>query len=417
MKIAMVSVHASPLAALGGVNGGGLNVHVAALSEALAGAGHNVTVYTRRDDADLPDRVELRPGVDLEYVPAGPPTELPKDKLPKFMPEFSEYLAQRWAQEPPDVVHAHFWLSGLAARAAVQDLGIPVVQTFHALGVVKKRYLGKKDTSPHDRVRLERTIGRQVDAVVATCSDEVFELVRLGVPRRKIRVVPSGVDVERFTPNGPRAPRGRQPRLLWLGRLIERKGVDTIIEALPRLPGTELLIAGGPERCRLAQDDEVRRLRDLGAKLQVLDRICFLGQVDRGEVPKLLRSADIVVCTPWYEPFGLVPLEAMACGVPVVASVVGGMIDTVVHGATGIHIPPRRPDVLALAVRNLLGDSVRREAYGIAGVDRARARYGWDRIAAETLAVYERLVGGEQAAEAVTEDVEPVAEPALEGAG
>jgi glycosyltransferase involved in cell wall biosynthesis len=411
VKIAMVSENASPLATPGGVDAGGQNVHVAELSQALAASGHRVTVYTRRDDEDLPDRVRLGRGVTVEHVPAGPPVELPKDKLAKFVPEFGKYLAARWADDQPDIAHAHFWMSGLATLAAVKDLDIPVVQSFHALGVVKKRYQGKKDTSPHNRVRLERTVGRQVDAVVATCSDEVFELVRMGVPRRKISVVPCGVDVERFTPKGPRAPRGRQPRLLWLGRLVERKGVDTVIDALPRLPGTELLIAGGPERSRLPQDDEARRLRDLAAKLRVLDRVYFLGRVERTEVPKLLRSADIVVCTPWYEPFGMVPLEAMACGVPVVASAVGGMIDTVVHGATGIHVPPRRPDVLALAVRNLLGDSVRREAYGIAGMDRARARYGLDRIAAETLAVYDRVTGSGEPA-----DMSANAEPVLEAA-
>jgi D-inositol-3-phosphate glycosyltransferase len=116
--------------------------------------------------------------------------------------------------------------------------------------------------------------------------------------------------------------------------------------------------------------------------------VCWLGRVPHERVPELIRSADVVVCTPWYEPFGIVPLEAMACGVAVVVSAVGGMTDTVVHGATGVHVPPRRPDVVALALRNLLADAVRREAYGIAGVDRARVRYSWDRIAQETLAFY-----------------------------
>jgi glycosyltransferase involved in cell wall biosynthesis len=227
----------------------------------------------------------------------------------------------------------------------------------------------------------------------------VFELVRMGVPRRRISVVPCGVDIERFTPKGPRAPRGRRHRLLWLGRLVERKGVDTVIEALPRLPGSELLVAGGPARAELSMDREAQRLMDLARRLRIADRVCWLGRVPREEVPALIRSADIVVSTPWYEPFGMVPLEAMACGVPVVCSAVGGMRDTVVHGATGLHVPPRRPDVLALALRNLLADPVRREAYGIAAVDRARARYSWDRIAQETLAVYAR--GLEPAQQAV----------------
>jgi glycosyltransferase involved in cell wall biosynthesis len=392
MKIAMVSEHASPLATLGGADGGGQNVHVAALSEALARKGHQITVYTRRDAQNQPDRVEVAGGVTVEHVPAGPPRRLPKDDLLPWMPEFGAYLSGRWAAEPPDLVHAHFWMSGLAALAGARDLDVPVFQTFHALGVVKKRYQGRKDTSPANRIRLERRIGREATGVIATCSDELFELVRLGVPRKRISVVPCGVDVKRFTPHGPRAPRGRRPRLLWLGRMVERKGVDTILEALTRLPGAELLVAGGPSRSHLPLDEEACRLMDLARSLRLADRVGFLGRVPHDQTPALIRSADVVVCTPWYEPFGIVPLEAMACGVPVVVSAVGGLMDTVVHGATGIHVPPRRPDVLALALRNLLADPVRRAAYGIAGVDRARGRYSWDRIVQETLAVYGRAL-------------------------
>lgn len=390
MRIAMVSVQASPLAAPGDVTGQG--IRVAELSAELVRRGHQVTVYTRRGSPDDADRVELPTGVIVEHVPAGPAKELGKDDLLPFMPGFGAYLAGRWSAEAPDVVHAHFWLSGIAAVAGARGLGIPVVQTFHSLGVVRKRYHGTKDGSPAQRIRLERAVGRDVDSVVATCSDEVFELVRMGVSRRKITVVPGGVDCARFTPGGARASRGKRSRLLWLGRLTERKGVDTIIEALPRLPGVELIIAGGPERWRLAQHDEACRLLDLARRTQVAERVCFLGQVERPDVPALIRSADIVVSTPWYEPFGLVPLEAMSCGITVVVSAVGGLADTVVHGATGVHIPPRRSDVLGLAVRNLLADPVRREAYGIAGVDRARSRYTWDRIAGETLSAYEGVM-------------------------
>jgi len=391
VKIAMVSEHASPLATLGGADAGGQNVHVAALSQAVARQGHPVSVYTRRDAAGLPDRIQLGPGVTVEHVPAGPPEEVPKDELLPWMPDFGAYLAQRWATDQPDVVHAHFWMSGLAALEGARHLCTPVLQTFHALGVVKRRHQGEKDTSPTDRIRLERAIGADVTRVVATCSDEVFELVRMGVPRRKISVVPCGVDVERFTPNGPRAPRGRLPRLLWLGRLVERKGVDTVIQALAKVPDAELLVAGGPPRCRLADDPEACRLMDLARTLQLSDRVSFLGRVEHDQVPPLIRSADVVVSTPWYEPFGIVPLEAMACGVPVVGSAVGGMADTIVDGVTGIHVPPRRPDVLAPALRSLLDDPTRRQAYGVAAVDRVRARYTWQRIAQETSAIYDAV--------------------------
>jgi glycosyltransferase involved in cell wall biosynthesis len=398
MKIAMVSEHASPLATLGGVDAGGQNVHVAALSDALARRGHQVTVYTRRDSDDLDDQVRLPSGVVVEHVPAGPSREIPKDKLLPHMPQFGEYLAKRWAEAEPHVVHAHFWMSGLASLVGARDLGIPVVQTYHALGVVKKRYQGSKDTSPTARLRLEKAIGHDAAHVVATCSDEVFELVRMGLRRRSISVVPCGVDTEQFTPEGPVAPRSDRPRLLTVSRLVERKGVDTVIAALRKVPDAELLVVGGPPASELKGDGEYRRLARIAERANVADRVRFLGSVPRVEMPSLIRSADLVVSVPWYEPFGMVPLEAMACGVPVVASAVGGLIDTVVDGATGVLVPPRRPDVLASALRHLLADPVRIQAYGIAGADRAQARYGWSRIANDTVNAYAQVVKPRQAA-------------------
>jgi glycosyltransferase involved in cell wall biosynthesis len=394
----MVSEHASPLAVLGGVDAGGQNVHVAALAAALAYHGHEVTVFTRRDSLAPPDRVKLADGVYVEHVPAGPPTEMPKDEILQYIGEFGAYLSWRWAQNPPDVVHTHFWMSGLAGLAGTRRIGVPVVHTFHALGSVKRRHQRAKDTSPPERLRLERAIARTAARVVATCDDEVSELIRMGVPRPSISVVPCGVDVERFRPDGPIAPRGpARYRLLSIGRLVERKGIDDVIRALRRVPDTELVIAGGPDLTALDADPEAMRLRELAERTGVADRVSFLGRVARDDVPALLRSADIVVCVPWYEPFGIVPLEAMACGVPVVAAAVGGLADTIVEGTTGLFVPPRRPDVLAHQLRELLTDPVRREAYGVAGVDRARARYTWDRIAAETQFVYDQVLSSARA--------------------
>jgi glycosyltransferase involved in cell wall biosynthesis len=392
MRIAMVSEHASPLAVIGGVDAGGQNVHVAALSDALARRGHHVTVYTRRADPAVPDRVTTAGGVVVEHVPAGPPAELPKDELLAYMADFGAYLNRRWALAPPDVVHAHFWMSGLAALTGARRLDVPVLQTYHALGLVKRRHQGARDTSPAVRPRLERAIALTVSRVVATCSDEVFELVRMGVPRRAVRIVPCGVDVGHFCPEGPAWPRGPRHRIVSVGRLVERKGIDTVIRALRSVPDAELLVAGGPEECRLDEDPEVRRLRAVAVAERVDGRVRFVGRVARADVPALLRSADVVACTPWYEPFGIVPLEAMACGVPVVAAAVGGLVDTVVDGITGILVPPRRSDLLAGALRTLLDDPVRSQAYGLAGADRARARYAWDRIAFDTLAVYEETL-------------------------
>ena len=391
MKVAMVSEHASPLAALGGVDAGGQNVHVAALATALARTGAEVVVHTRRDDPLLPRRVALAPGVVVDHVDAGPPRQLPKDELLPHMEEFAARLAGRFAAREPDVVHSHFWMSGMAALEAAR--GTPVVHTFHALGVVKRRHQGGKDTSPASRLGEERELAASADRIVATCTDEVFELLRLGVDRRRVSVIPCGVDLSLFGPAGPREPRREgRARIVVVGRLVERKGVGNAITALAQLPGAELVIAGGPEAARLDSDPVARRLRRLARSLGVAERVDLRGRVERAALPALLRSADAVVCVPWYEPFGIVPLEAMACGVPVVASAVGGMIDTVVDGMTGVHVPPRRPDLVAGALASLLADPARRQSLGSAGAERARTRYSWDLVARATLDVYRTLV-------------------------
>ena len=390
----MVSEHASPLAALGGVDAGGQNVHVAALATALGRRGIDSIVHTRREDAFAPRRVALAPRATVDHVDAGPPSTISKDELLPHMDAFAAELSAAWERDTPDVVHAHFWMSGLAALEAARPLGIPVVQTFHALGVVKRRHQGAADTSPAARLEIERRILRDADHVVATCSDEVFELVRLGAERRCVSVVPCGVDLDHFRPEGPAEPRRGRRRILAVARLVERKGVGDVVEALASLPEAELVIAGGPDHGELDADPEVRRLRALAAEHGVSDRVEFRGRVARADLPALMRSADVAVCVPWYEPFGIVPLEAMACGVPVVASSVGGLIDTVVHDVNGLHVPPRDPARVASAVGELLGDATRRRSLGDAGAQRARGRYGWDRVAAATLDAYAEVVAG-----------------------
>jgi glycosyltransferase involved in cell wall biosynthesis len=393
VRIAMVSEHASPLAAVGGVDAGGQNVHVLELGTALAAAGHEVTVWTRRDDDRTPDVVSLRRGLTVRTVTAGPRAPLPKDELVPHLPVLARTLGADWAARRPDVVHSHFWMSGMAAVSAAAPLNLPVVQTFHALGSVKRRHQGADDTSPPGRVAAERAVAGRVDRVIATCSDEVFELARLGSPRRRTTVVPCGVDTTAFSPDGPVYPRSDRPRLVVLGRLVRRKGVDEVIAALRRLPEAELLVAGGPPSdTGLERDPDARRLRYAAAAAGVADRVRLLGAVARADVPALLRSADAVVCVPWYEPFGIVPLEAMACGRPVVASAVGGIQDTVVDQVTGLLVPPRRPDALASALRTLLAAPTQALAFGIAGRDRVLARYGWDRIADATAAVYAEVL-------------------------
>jgi D-inositol-3-phosphate glycosyltransferase len=393
MRIVMVSEHASPLAVLGGADAGGQNVHVAALASALADRGHQVEVYTRRDGPG-PERVALGQGVDVIHVSAGPAEPVPKDDLLPYMPAFGEWLARRWSEEPPDVVHAHFWMSGVACEHARRAVAFPFAQTFHALGVVKRRHQKDQDTSPPERVPIEARLAAGADAVIATATEEVHELLDLGAEAESLHVVPCGVDLDLFTgtPDAERWWRHQGGRILSLGRLVERKGVDTVIAALSRLDSeAELVIAGGPAGS-FDDDPEVRRLGAEAERLGVADRVRLVGPLGRGDVAGLLRSADVVACTPWYEPFGIVPLEAMACGRPVVGSAVGGLLDTVVDGVTGIHVPPRDPARLAEVLRELLADPDRREALGRAGAERVAQNYTWTKIAADTEKVYQRIM-------------------------
>ena len=388
MRIALVSEHASPLAVLGGTDAGGQNAHVAALAAGLAARGHEVTVYTRRDNPDLPRQVPMAPGVVVDHVSAGPAEPVSKDAMFPYMDEFAAGLRQRWAGRPPDVVHSHFWMSGYAAARAARPLGICVLHTFHALGVVKRREQGVRDTSPTERADIEPGLLHEADRILATCPDEVFELLRLGGDRRRITVVPCGVDTSLFAPDGPAAPRGATPRILYVGRLVERKGIGNLITALPGVPGAELVIAGGPAPDALDGDPDIERLRRLTGKHQVTDRVRFLGRVEHSELPALYRSTDVVACVPWYEPFGIVPVEAMACGVPVVVAAVGGLADTVIDNGTGLHVPPRQPAMIAAALRELLADPERRRSLCAAGRRRAAQHYAMDRVITRTLRAY-----------------------------
>jgi glycosyltransferase involved in cell wall biosynthesis len=324
---------------------------------------------------------------------------VPKDELLPFMGELADGLACDWEHRTPDLVHGHFWMSGVAALDAARrkpggGAHLPVVQTFHALGTVKRRHQGPADTSPVERQWLEPSVGQGADRIIATCSDEAFELKAMGIPPEKISIAPCGVDLDLFTGSGTADKSNRGHRILSVGRLVPRKGVEVVIRALPLLRDAgfgdiELLIVGGGGDATATESDaEARRLLAIAAELGVREHVTFRGQVPREAMPDIFRSADAVACTPWYEPFGIVPLEAMACGVPVVASAVGGLRDTVVDGGTGLHVPPLDPEATAGALARLLSDKGLRGELGRAGQQRARARYSWDRVAAETEKAY-----------------------------
>ncbi|GAA4904063.1 glycosyltransferase family 1 protein [Stackebrandtia albiflava] len=387
----MVSEHSNPLASLGESGAGGQNLFVAELSAALTRSGCEVTVYTRRDDPAQPVRVVADAGYRVVHVPAGPATRLPKEELPPYMPRFTRWLRNDWRRRRPDLVHAHFWMSGLAALSATRGLGVPVLQSFHALGVVKRRHFGRADASPPQRIPGERHIGHHATGVVASCSSEAAELTAMGVSPERLSVVPCGVDTDLFRPGrGHGEPRRFRHRLVAVGRLVPHKGFEKSIRVLAQLPDTELVIAGGPPEAELAADPEARRLRAVALRHGVADRVRFVGQTDRDRLPGLLCDADLLLCTPWYESFGIVPLEAMACGVPVVAEAVGGLTDSVEDQVTGLLVPGGRVEDLALAVTRLSRDPATRNRMGRSGRQRVLSRYTWDRVARETLAVYRR---------------------------
>lgn len=365
------------------VSAGAPAVRLAELSAAVAGGGHDVTVYTRRDDPDSPERAPTAQGYTVVRIPAGPPEPLPEDELPAHIGTFARGLAGSWAADRPDVAHAHLWMSGVATQVAARGLRVPTVQTFHGLD--------RGESGSGVRRTLERLLARNAGWVTASSTSEAAELIRMGRSRNGISVVPCGVDLDLFTAHGDIAVRGRTPRIMSVARVLSRRGLEIMIAALPAVVGAEFVIVGGPDPRYLDDDPEVRRLRALALRLGVAQRVRFTGAVARHDMPALLRSADVVACTPWFEPSGVVPLEAMACGVPVVASAVGGPLDTVVHDVTGLLVPPGRPRKCAAAVSAILREDFLGRSLGLAGRDRASARYSWYRVAEDTARIYDRV--------------------------
>jgi glycosyltransferase involved in cell wall biosynthesis len=409
MKIAMVCLHADPVGAL--VTGDGPEARVASLAAALGAAGHEVALYARPGEPEHEKDASPPAGVEVVRLHAAGVQTHDDDSLLQVMPEIGTCLADRWADDPPDVVHAHGWLSGLPTLAATRGTSVPVVLSLPALAATSPP---ERDAG-QSRVRLERALAHSASHLVASSDRQREDLLRLGVERRAVSVVPWGVDPDVYAPEGPVAPRGERPRLLHVGSLAPHRGVDDVLAALRTVPDAELVLAGGPDSTTLDDDEDVARVRALAARLGVEDRVDLRGRLPRPDVPALMRSADLLVTAPHDGPFGTAALEAMACGLPVVAAATGGLVETVVDGATGRLVPPRDPEALAYALRELLRDPVRREGYSVAAIDRARARYAWPRIAGDVVDAYARAGAGptvdvDADVEAVDEDVE-AAEP------
>lgn len=383
MRVALISDEASPLAVHGAGIARGRSVYVAGLASALASRDHEVSIYTRRDAWQLPARCDFAPGVTVVHVTAGPARPASGDECSRSVPAFARRLVSDWSNgHRPDVVHAHGWRSGAAAVIAAQSVQVPVVQSFHGLA--------EPGSEPPERPPTEADLLASADQVVATRADEVPLLAQRGRDGDRTAVVPGGVDTERFSPDGDAWERGSRARLVCLGRLTEERGIDTVIEALPDLPATELVVAGGPPAAAVRVDGEVQRLMRLADDLSVSRRVQLVGNVRHELIPGLLRSADIVVSTPHRVPARLVPLEAMSCARPVVCSALEGMID-VEDGDTGLVVPPGDAGAVREAVRRLLDDRELAGRIGRAG-RRAVVPYDWKQVAADIEQAYDSAV-------------------------
>jgi len=352
--------------------------HLSDLSAALSRQGHQVTLFIRRTAHGLPEVERTRTGYDLVRIAAGPPTSLSKAALLPHLTEFASRLDQRWSAHGPDVVHLQSWLSGLA----VQDSPAPLVQSFHGLKIVE-------DARGTSKLKdLERLTALAADHVVVASSSELHGLVRAGVPRARTSLVSWGVDTELFSPMGPAAPRGDVPRVLALGEVSPRSGFRTAIEALAVVPDAELVIAGPVPSAVPREDPEVIGLVQHAREHGVADRVRFTGRLNHRDLAALLRSADVAVRVPWHEPAGVSALQAMACGVPLIASTADALIDIVIDELTGVLVPPGDATALGQALRDLLADPTRREICATTSVDRAQTRYSWDRVTTELVAAY-----------------------------
>lgn len=393
-RVAMLSLHTSPLAPLGGNETGGMNVYVRAVAEELGRLGTRVDVFTRRDDPETREVIDFAPGARLVQVAAGPATPLDKTAMEAVTDEFAAGVEAFAAREPAryELVHSHYWLSALAGERPAQAWGVPHLAMFHTLAEVKLRARASEHESPR-RLETERRLVHDVDRVVAATEHERRLLRQVyRVPPARVAVIPLGVDLERFQPRDRAVARrtlgmnSDDRILLAIGRIQPLKGLDILIRALADMTdrtGVRLLVIGGDERA----EPEIARLRATADEVGVADAVEFIGPVPHDDLATYYNAADLVVVPSFYESFGLVAVEAMASGVPVVASRVGGLASTVADGRTGYLIPWRCPEPFAEKIELLLRNEPLRSALGAAGVLRMQA-YSWRSVAERLRTLY-----------------------------
>lgn len=405
-RVAEISVHTSPLAPLGSRDAGGMNVYVRELSQHLARLGPSVDIFTRRTDPAQPDRIPLASDTSVIHITAGPPHPLPKEQLFQHLPEFAAGMAlyaerQRTAY---DALHAHYWLSGRAATLVRRYWQTPFVQMFHTIAHMKNTVAAPGQHESEQRLCEERRLVMQADGIIAANPDERADLIwHLGAPPDRICTIPPGVDLQLFAP-GDRGAARRQlglpadrPIVLFVGRIDPIKGIDVLLETARLLTQSEpsplFVVIGGSLDEQGEPIDELAELARQAADLGISKHLRFVGSVPQDGLPAFYRAADVAIVPSRYESFGLVAVEAMACGTPVVAARAGGLRFTVEEDVAGYLVPPRSADAFAAAINRILRDPARQAALG-SGARACAERFAWPAVAAEVLQVYQRLAAG-----------------------
>ena len=412
MRIAMISMHTSPLARLGGKEAGGLNVYVRELARKLGHRGVAVDIFTRQQDQASPFVLPLGDGVRLITIPAGPTTPCDKNTLLDYIPTFVHQICTFAIEQrlSYDVLHSHYWLSGEVALQLRDEWDAPVIQMFHTLGAMKNSVARSDDEREHaPRIAIERQLLHEADAVVAATPLDRAQMVwHYGADPDHITVIPCGVDLHHFRPRPQRMAREQlgiplsHRLLLGIGRMEPLKGFDILIQALALLHDRSpewrdhlrvMLIGGGDEATPSEWNAEQHHLADLREEYGVRDAVTFSGARPHHDLPTYYNAADIFTMPSFYESFGMAALEACACGVPVVASDVGGLSHIIENGKSGMLVPPANPEHLANHIEHILtDDSLRRS---LARESRLHTlNYGWSHIACRIQHLYDVLTEG-----------------------
>lgn len=411
IRIAFISDHASPLACIGSVDTGGQNVYVAQLAQHLAAQGYLIDVFTRRDDAEMPEIVNWQKGVRVIHINAGPECNIIKEEMLQYMQEFQDNMVKFIIgnQLHYKLVHANFFMSGLVACGLKKQLDIPFAITFHALGHIRRIHQAEKDKFPEERIGIEEMIVREADHIIAECPQDRDDLIdHYRANPRKISIVPCGFSSSEFHPVEKISARDilGLPSdchvLLQLGRMVERKGIDNVIKSMAYLKLAEgkdyklVIVGGDSENMDESNSSEYKRLCTLARRLKISDKVLFAGRKDRDQLKYYYSAADLFITTPWYEPFGITPLEAMACGTPVIGANVGGIKFSVKDGVTGGLVPPKQPKKLAEKILEFTGDQKKLQHMGKNAIKHVNTWFTWSKVAEQVNELYQYVLNGER---------------------